>query len=60
MQSLRILEWNVNDFDHNGRTPLHLACSEGRLEAVEYLINSGADIDVIDSKGNDPLKDAVR
>lgn len=28
----------------NGRTPLHYACSHGLYETVEYLIESGADI----------------
>jgi len=31
-----------------GRTPLHYACSNGKIEAVECLIKHGAQIDMQD------------
>jgi ankyrin repeat protein len=34
--------------EENGRTPLSLACSEGRLEVVSLLLESGADISTSD------------
>jgi len=30
---------DVSDYD--GRTPLHLACSEGHIQIVEFLIDVG-------------------
>ncbi|KAL1499048.1 hypothetical protein AB1Y20_013564 [Prymnesium parvum] len=47
--------------DYDGRTALHLACSEGRLDAVKVLVEElGADINVKDHFGGTPLDDAVR
>ena len=43
-----------------GRSPLHLAASEGNLEILNYLINNGANIQAVDILGNDCLKDAKR
>ncbi|KAK3265965.1 hypothetical protein CYMTET_25385, partial [Cymbomonas tetramitiformis] len=42
------------------RTPLHLACSEGQLEAVKKLIALGADTSATDRHGNTALSDAMR
>jgi hypothetical protein len=30
------------------------------LETVIYLLNNEADLTILDNKGNDPLKDAIR
>jgi ankyrin repeat protein len=38
MNSLRLIGWNVNGQDYDGRTALGIAASEGKLEAVKYLI----------------------
>ena len=47
--------------DYDGRTPLHLAASEGHIEIVEYLIDAGlTNINPIDRWGNTPYDDAVR
>ena len=43
------------------RTPLHLACSNGHLDTVKYLVKlEGADYDVVDRYGGTPIMDAVR
>jgi len=30
---------NIESADYDGRTPLHLAASEGKLEVVKYLVS---------------------
>ena len=47
--------------DYDGRTPIHLAASEGHLEVIEYLCLSGLrNINPIDKWNNTPLDDAIR
>ncbi|CAF3672911.1 unnamed protein product [Rotaria sordida] len=41
--------------DRQGIRPLHLACKEGYLSIVEYLIEQGTQIDVIDTDSWTPL-----
>ncbi|TNV87876.1 hypothetical protein FGO68_gene16169 [Halteria grandinella] len=60
MNNLRMLGWDVNGQDYDGRTALGIAASEGHLEAVKYLIKKGADLSLRDQRGNDPLDDAIR
>ncbi|PMD29241.1 ankyrin [Hyaloscypha variabilis F] len=38
----------VNQQDKYGRTPLHDACTSGQPDSVRLLLNSGADITIID------------
>ena len=38
MEVLRRLKVSVNGQDYDGRSPMHLAASEGKLEAVMYLV----------------------
>ena len=42
-----------------GDYPLHIASMKGDLELMEALLEKGADIDCIDSKGNSVLFLAV-
>jgi ankyrin repeat protein len=49
----------VNKQDFDGRSILHIACCEGQLKTVEYLINQRADINTFDRRGNEPLADAM-
>jgi len=50
---------NPNEGDYDGRTPLHLACEEGHLNVVDYLISRGANINCEDRWGSSPLKGAI-
>lgn len=34
--------------DKDGLTPLHDACTLGKVEVVEYLISQGASVDAVD------------
>lgn len=49
-------DFNIPDYD--GRTPLHLACCEGHLETVRYLLESGASVHVTDRFNQTPLDNA--
>ena len=60
MAIMNIQGWKVNAYDYDGRTALGIAASEGHLEAVQYLINNGANIKHRDSRGNNALDDAIR
>lgn len=47
--------------DYDGRTALHLACSENQLKVVEYLLKNGVkNLNPMDRWGNTPLDDATR
>lgn len=46
---------DINATDDNGRSPLILAASRGRLDLCQLLLQQGADPDIRDNKGNDAL-----
>lgn len=46
--------------DYNGRTPLHIACTEGKIEVVKYLLLRGASTHVQDKYGQRPIDDAIQ
>ncbi len=48
---------NVADYD--GRTPLHLAACEGKIEVVRHLIGMKVYLTPKDRWGNTPLNDAI-
>ena len=51
------IDFNIHDYDY--RTSLHLACSEGHLDIVKYLVNDkNVNIKVKDRWGNTPLSEA--
>lgn len=47
---------NFGDYDH--RTPLHLACVEGRRDVVHVLLQAGAKTHLRDRWGSTPLDEA--
>ena len=60
LNSIIVLEskgLDLNKFDYDGRTALHLACSEGHLDIVEYLIKKGVNTEIIDRWNNKPIDD---
>jgi hypothetical protein len=46
--------------DYDGRTPLHVATSEGQLHVVKFLVSKGVALNVLDRWGGTPLSDALR
>ena len=50
----------INSADYDGRTALHLAASEGHLEAVKYLLIHGHLINMRDRWNATPLDEAMR
>lgn len=60
IELLRQLNGNIdfNSCDYDGRTALHLAASEGKLEAIRYILTTGVDKDVKDRWGNTPYHEA--
>jgi glutaminase len=51
---------DFNQGDYDGRTPLHLAAAEGRIDIVKLLLRLGANPSPIDRWGGRPLDDALR
>ena len=43
------------DFKMDGRTIFHLACHEGYLDLVKFLLREGADVKDQDDEGDTPL-----
>jgi len=60
LNSIIILESkgiDLNSYDYDKRTALHLACSEGHLHIVKYLIKKKVNINCIDRWNNRPIDD---
>ena len=60
LQTLIILGVKLDSQDYDGRTALHIAASEGHLDAVKYLLYHGANPYVKDIRNGDALTDARR
>ncbi|KAJ8668291.1 hypothetical protein QAD02_009954 [Eretmocerus hayati] len=46
---------DINAADSQGTTILHLACKDGNIEIVKYLLSQGASLTNIDEEGLDAL-----
>uniref|UniRef100_A0A8D0B8R5 asparaginase n=1 Tax=Salvator merianae TaxID=96440 RepID=A0A8D0B8R5_SALMN len=51
---------NLSCEDYDGRTPLHIACSEGHVELVDYLLKKGASVYAKDRYGATALLNAIK
>ena len=45
----------IDSIDNNYFTPLHKACSAGSYKAAKFLIENGADVNLLTSNGDSPL-----
>lgn len=50
---------SVNEKNNVGETLLHIACKNGSIEMMKFLIENGADLDAKDSSGKTPFDVAV-
>lgn len=51
--------YDIKGCDYDGRTALHLACEEGHLAVVKYLVSAGADINSEDRWGSTPIRSSL-
>ncbi len=64
-QGLDALSWvinseNVNTTDQYGNTALHAAATFGSLEAIEFMLNLGADPNLTNLSGDSPAEVALK
>ncbi|ETV88424.1 hypothetical protein, variant 1, partial [Aphanomyces astaci] len=53
----RLVHPDVQDYD--ARSLLHVAASEGRTSIVQFLVQVGANVNLLDRWGNSPLSEAM-
>jgi ankyrin repeat protein len=51
---------DMNTADYDGRTAMHLAACEGRVEVLVLLWGYGARCNIKDRWGGTPMKDAIK
>ena len=51
---------DLNSFDYDKRTALHLACSEGKIDVIKYLISKNVNKHTVDRWNNTPLDDFTK
>ncbi|KAK7868259.1 hypothetical protein R5R35_000657 [Gryllus longicercus] len=59
LSSLREYGLDLTAANADGRTPLHVACCEGSVEVVEFLLLRGANVHMKDRFDNTPLLNAI-
>ena len=50
---------SLSEPGYGGRTPLHLAASEGQLKVVQWIVQNVQDINLKDHENHSPLVDAI-
>jgi len=55
-----LLDIGLNEQDKNGKTPLILATWRGDLDTVKFLLDSGADVNIVDNLGENVVHYAAR
>jgi ankyrin repeat protein len=60
IEALLNANYDINQTDMSGRTPLHIACRTGEKEIVSILINADANLSCKDHTGNTPLQIALQ
>lgn len=50
---------DINKLTHDGRTYIFWSASAGNIELMEYLLNNGAKVNLIDDHGSSPLNFAA-
>jgi glutaminase len=61
LQSLYVRGFYLNQGDYDGRTPLHLASSENKIDVVIFLVETcNCNINAVDRWSNTPLDDSER
>ncbi|KXN72158.1 asparaginase-domain-containing protein [Conidiobolus coronatus NRRL 28638] len=51
------LQFNITDY--SGNTPLHVACSNGEIEVVKYLLLNGASVHLQNARGHTPIFESI-
>ena len=51
---------DLNTCDYDKRSALHLACSENRLNIVEYFVTKNVNKNIKDRWNNKPVDDAIK
>ncbi|WP_375316110.1 ankyrin repeat domain-containing protein [Wolbachia endosymbiont (group A) of Colletes cunicularius] len=54
------IEFNINCTDKYGNTPLFVAVDNGRSEAIEGLIDGGADVSIVNKNGHTVFHYAIK
>ena len=58
LSNMFFTHWSLHfqlDFKMDGRTILHMACHEGYLDLIKFLLREGADVKDQDDEGDTPL-----
>ncbi|KAK0059834.1 L-asparaginase [Biomphalaria pfeifferi] len=59
LEKLRKSGGNLSAQNQDGRTALHIACRQGHINVVHYLLNQGVSVHIKDYRKETPLIDAV-